>query len=300
MRSISLFLILSALVTVEQSAGAGRPIQNGLSLVIPLMIQEGNSTSGTATISRKLETPLTVELASTAPGLTFPATVTIPAGAINATFPITAVDNSDRDGSRNVSIKASAVFYASAAATATMTIRDDDIAGYRFGALTDIVNVNRPVQTTLAAIDIEGNAIVNAAEVVELSLILPDGSTRSVVPEKVTLAGAQGWAGSITLPAVSSPPLRLCARDAAGYRGESSPFDIMRVLPAHRLRPRLGCKPQPHLRKRARHRERVRKPRGRDRSEPSRDRGRGADWPKPWATCVDCSRRKSLRLSFRQ
>jgi len=65
---------------------------------------------------------------------------------------------------------------------------------------------------------------------VNLSLVLPDGSTQPLTPATALLTGATGWTGNVTLPNVTAPPLRLRATDANGYTGDSNSFDIMRVL----------------------------------------------------------------------
>ena len=66
-------------------------------------------------------------------------------------FTLTAADNLIRDGSRLVAIGASAGAFSNA--SATMTIRDNEVATYRFGGLPDIVDMGRPVAIVVSAAD---------------------------------------------------------------------------------------------------------------------------------------------------
>ncbi|MFL6515837.1 MAG: hypothetical protein ACJ8M1_12530 [Chthoniobacterales bacterium] len=200
-----------------------------LSLVLPTTVQEGSAAIGTVIISGTLNSPLEVDLASSATGtLTVPAKVTIEAGETSATFSLNAVDNNLRDGSRPVLISAQASSFTSGADS--IIVRDNEVATYRFSSLTDIVNVTAPVPVTVVAADIEGNPISGFSGNVNLSLVLPDGGVQPVAPGAVSLGGANGWSGDITVPVVTTPPLRLRASDANGNSGDSTPFDIMRVL----------------------------------------------------------------------
>jgi hypothetical protein len=52
-----------------------------------------------------------------------------------------------------------------------------------------------------------------------------------VIPESVTLAGAAGWNGSVTLSTSSTLPGRLQAIGSNGSAGASAQFEIMRTLP---------------------------------------------------------------------
>jgi hypothetical protein len=203
-----------------------------LALVLPPTVQEGSSAIGTVTIPGTLPTPLIVDLTSASPStLSVPAKVTIAAGSTSATFNIAAADNSVRDGSRSVLINANANANTFTAASAPIIIRDNEVATYRFSGLTDIVNVGGPFSITVSAADIEGNSISGISGTVNLVLVLPNGSTQAITPASVSLGGANGWTGNVTLPPVSTSPLRLRATDANGNVGNSIPFDIMRVLP---------------------------------------------------------------------
>lgn len=204
--------------------------QKALSLTTPTIVQEGLVGNGTVKISGTLTAPLTVNLSSSNPSsATVPPTVVIPAGATAADFTITAPENNLRDGSRNVTISASAATFTST--SASVIIRDNEVAGYVFSDLTDLVNVTSPIPITISAADIEGNPIYGVFATINLLLVLPDGSTQPVSPASAQLNGGSGWSGNVTLPAIAAAPLRLRISDNGGNTSDSKPFDILRVLP---------------------------------------------------------------------
>jgi uncharacterized protein DUF11 len=203
-----------------------RPI---LWVELPATLLEGASATGTVRISAAIRTKVPVTLTLNTSELTVPGSVLIPAGATAVTFSITGTDNALFDGSRSATITATSEGFADA--SSTLTIRDNDPVQYRFGAFADIVNVNSPVTTTISAIDVEGNIINGFSGTVHLSFVLEDGSTQAVIPESVTLAGAIGWTGSVTLSTSSTLPGRLHAIGSNGAAGDSAQFEIMRTLP---------------------------------------------------------------------
>jgi len=80
---------------------------------------------GSVGISSPAVSDLLVSLSSSNPNAaTVPASTTIPAGQTNATFPIAAVDNVLSDGSRTVTITATAAGYT--AGTVQLTVTDDE------------------------------------------------------------------------------------------------------------------------------------------------------------------------------
>lgn len=199
-----------------------------LSLTLPAIVQEGGSANGTVSIPGTLTTPLTVNLTSANESqATVPTTATIPTGSTSTAFSIAALDNTLRDGSRAVTISASADTFTGA--SKSITIRDNDVASYGFSINTDIVNLSGPI--TVSALDIEGNAISGFSGDASLGVVQPDGTVQPVTPAIVTLAGTNGWTGNVTLPADVALPVRLRATDSNGYTGDSMAFDVMRVIP---------------------------------------------------------------------
>jgi hypothetical protein len=200
-----------------------------LGLTLPTTVQEGGTASGIVTIPGTLTSALDVTLTSAnESSVTVPATVTIAAGQTQATFTITGVDNAVRDGSRSVSLSVAAATFTGT--SKAITVRDNEVAGYRFGTLGAMLNISNAVSTSITGLDIEGNAISGFSGVVNLSVVLPDSSTQPLTPATATLSGASGWSGSVTVPNLSASPLRLRASDANGNTGESTSFDVMRTI----------------------------------------------------------------------
>ncbi|MFZ1218016.1 MAG: hypothetical protein WAO00_01930 [Chthoniobacterales bacterium] len=200
-----------------------------LSVQLPATIIEGATAIGAVRLSSALSKKVTVALTVNNSELAVTASATIPAGATSTTFYIVGTDNAFYDGTRSATITATADGFANA--QSILIIRDNDPVGYRFGGFADIVNVNSPIPTTISAIDVEGNVINGFAGKVHLSFVLEDGSTQSVTPETVTLAGATGWTGSLNLSTSSTLPGRINAVDSNSLAGVSTLFEIMRTLP---------------------------------------------------------------------
>ena len=204
-----------------------------LQLSLPTTVLESSTTYGSVYIPGYLTEPLVVSLAANGEALTVsPATVTIPAGQTSASFTLSAPDNDRSDGSRPVLITATAPAFVSA--SATTVVRDNEVAGYRFDYLTDVLLVDAPVSLRISAADVEGNVIPGVSATVSLSVLMPDGTTLPVSPASVTLSGSAGWSGQVTLPtlppgALDALPLRLRAMDSTGRKAEFD-FDVMRQI----------------------------------------------------------------------
>ena len=199
-----------------------------VSISCPVLLQEGWRVSGTVSIPASLPGDLVVTLTSDNPeALAVPSMVTIPSASRSANFDINAVDNSMRDGTRTATITAAADQYQ--ATTEKVTIRDNEIAGYQFGPLSDIVRVNGPVAISVRPVDIEGNQIGDVSANVNLSLILPDGTTLPVTPGAISLTGG-AFNGSVILPDTFATPLQLRVTDADGMTGDSTLFDPMHMI----------------------------------------------------------------------
>jgi uncharacterized repeat protein (TIGR01451 family) len=199
-----------------------------LTLTVPTFVMEGSSGTGTVAISGTLADALLVNLeTASADNVILPATFFIPTGATQVTFPITAVNNSVADGTRIMTLTATAAGFTSSAKD--LAVRDNDPASYTFSSLTELVPTGSPQSLTVTALDLAGNVISGFAGTVNLDLMLPDGSALPVSPGGVTLGGA-GWTGMITLPTTSVSGLRLRASDAGGRTTLSPPFDPIRSL----------------------------------------------------------------------
>jgi len=218
----------SRLAATNQLMVLDNEVRN-LLLTLPLTIQESSMGTGTVSIAGTLLTNLNVSLTCSNPAeLAVPPLATIVAGETRATFPMIAADNTLRDGSRSVTISTAANSFTGT--NQVVTVRDNEIAGYRFSALSNIVNVSSPLDISVAAADVEGNAINGFGGVVNLSLVLPNNATLPLTPATVNFSGSTGWTGTVTFPIVNASPLRLRATDASGNLGESAQFDLMRTV----------------------------------------------------------------------
>ncbi len=203
--------------------------QRTFSVSLPATIQENVTGQGAVSIPATVQSNVTVQLSSSDPTVAnVPTMVVIPAGQRNASFSITPVNNALRDGSRTVTVTAAANDFTSG--SATTVIRDDEVAGYRVAPATDIVNATAPVSFTVAALDVQANAINAASRLVSVELVLPNGTAQPATPPTMTLAGTS-TTGTLALPANITPPYRIRITDVENNRGDSSLFDTIRSLP---------------------------------------------------------------------
>jgi hypothetical protein len=154
--------------------------------------------------------------------------VRIPAGQTQVAFTLSAADNTALDGTRNVNVTAAANTFSPA--SRSVVVRDNDVATYRFAALTDIVNVSKPMNLSVSAVDVEGNTIPNFSANVNLSVVSANGTAQALTPATVNVTGTTGWSGTVTFPALTDSPVTLRASDGDGTSGESPSVDIMRTL----------------------------------------------------------------------
>jgi Domain of unknown function DUF11 len=201
-----------------------------LALELPKSVPEGGEAIGKIIISRPTGFGFDVNLTNNKDDqIKIPKIVKIPAGASEVSFKISGLDNLSRDGTRLVSIDATANSFSNA--SGIMKILDNEVVAYRIGGFGDIVNVNAPVSAEVFATDIEGNDILNYNGMVNLVLALPNGSTQPIQSSAVNIDGANGWKGNLSVPNLSSTPLQIRVSDATGNTGQTLPFDLMRRLP---------------------------------------------------------------------
>ena len=199
-----------------------------LSLNFAASADEGSSVGATLAASGQLASSLTVTLSLDNGGtVSVPATVTIPAGQSQAVFQIDALDNALKDGSRTVGLSVSAPSFSGA--SRSILVRDNEVDGYRFNAIGELVNISSPVSLTVFAVDVEGNVIASHSGVVNLRVALPDGSTLAPTPGTATLSNGS-WTGTVTVPSGAAAPLRFRATGGGGVSSETNPFDVLRVL----------------------------------------------------------------------
>ncbi len=112
-------------VTITSATSGGAALALSLN---PSTVQENAGTSastGTVTLPANATAPLSVQLASSDSAVaSVPTVVTIAAGSSSASFTIAAIDNNTGEGTRTVSITASASGYTPS--SATLTVLDDE------------------------------------------------------------------------------------------------------------------------------------------------------------------------------
>lgn len=199
-----------------------------LRLALPTEIQEGQSALGAVRLSGTVGTNLYVNLSSTNPTVNLPRTVMIPADAMDVQFSISVPDNDAADGTRSTAIYASAPGFVPA--NAAVLIRDNEIAGYRFSPLSNLVITAGSIPVSISAADVEGNLVNYPTGAVHLSLVLPNGTRLPVTPGTVTFWDQTGWSGDVVLPSTSASPLRLMAEDDQGRSCVSTEFDPVRAI----------------------------------------------------------------------
>ena len=151
----------------------------------PRTFSEGagaNAALGTVTRNTDTSTALTVSLSSNNTGsATVPTAVTIPAGSTSANFPIGAVDNNIVDGSRTVTIMASASGFTPS--NRTVTVTDNDVA-----TLTLSLNPNT-FSEAAGANAATGTITRNTSTASALTVNLASSNiAKATVPSTVTIA----------------------------------------------------------------------------------------------------------------
>ncbi|MES2441001.1 MAG: hypothetical protein V4584_18195 [Verrucomicrobiota bacterium] len=200
-----------------------------LLLDLPEIAPEGGQVKAKVRIPGTLTTDLEVTLRSdTQDRISLPEKVTIPAGATEIGFVIDGLEDQIRDGSHRVEITATADTFTSA--SGSLTVRDNEPATYRFSPVPELVDATWPLVVTIKGIDIEGNEISRINGTIDVSLVLPDGSTPPALFAMVTRLGPSAWTAGIQFPLLQTSSLRLRAAGQGNAVGESNDFSLMRGL----------------------------------------------------------------------
>ena len=201
-----------------------------LRLEVPAAISEGaGAAAGTGTVSISgawpVDLAVALESADTSEA-TVPASVTIPAGQLSAAFSIAAADDADADGAQIAEISAAAAGFA--AATGTVSVRDDDIHHFAWSAIGSPqlrgysigVHVFAKTIDEQSASAFDGSVSISAANA---------GGAVPVSPATSETFAAGEWIGSVIVATAATGAV-LTADDGAGHSGASQPFDV--VTPA--------------------------------------------------------------------
>lgn len=203
-----------------------------------MVVDEG---SGTLTNAVRLAlggitvSNLVVNLASTdTTELVVPGSATVPAGTNRAYFNLTVVDDSETDGAQTVGLLASAAGFTNA--SIIITVRDNDLHHFSFGALSGACTSRVPFQVYVTAADISNATLYKYAGMISFRAIGPRG------PVTAEISGSNGWVrgtwnGYLVVNSPYAQTIYLEALDGQGHSGQSAPFSV--ALPAWAGSPRI-------------------------------------------------------------
>ena len=201
------------------------PLVLNVAIADASIAEEAGAAATTATVTRSdprgnLTVALTSDDTSEA---TVPAQVTLLDGQSSATFEIAAVDDSDVDGTQNVTITASAAGYSDA--SDTLEVTDEDVPLVLDLSLSDqSIAESAGIGATTATItrsDSRGDLVVS---------LTSDDTSEATVPAQVTLLDGQSSA-SFEISAVDDSLVDgtqnvAITASAAGYTGASEVLDV--------------------------------------------------------------------------
>ena len=201
------------------------PLVLNVAIADASIAEEAGAAATTATVTRSdprgnLTVALTSDDTSEA---TVPAEVTLLDGQSSATFEIAAVDDSDVDGTQNVTITASAAGYSGA--SDTLEVTDEDVPLVLDLSLSDqSIAESAGIGATTATItrsDSRGDLVVS---------LTSDDTSEATVPAQVTLLDGQSSA-SFEISAVDDSLVDgtqnvAITASAAGYTGASEVLDV--------------------------------------------------------------------------
>jgi uncharacterized repeat protein (TIGR01451 family) len=201
------------------------PLQLDLDLPTRLAEGAGTNNAGTVRLRGLADADFTVNLFSDDESeVTVPATVTIKAGQGSAKFYFAVVDDSERDGTQTVGVRAGAPGFIEGAAI--IRIADNDPHRFTVEVSTDPKFAGGNFPVTITALDVNGELIPAYTNAANLSA-WRDQNSLALTPNVTDAFAGAAWAGRVTINA-AGPGTRIVA-EFEGARGQSDPF---RVLPS--------------------------------------------------------------------
>jgi hypothetical protein len=187
-----------------------------------LTAYEGQTVSGSVSISGTLPNSLVVTLTSSNPAqFTVPTSVTIPAGQTTVSITGTAVDDTATDGTQSVTITATAPTFNNG--TATAWAYDNDVHHFGFSTISSPKLTGTPFSVTITARDIDNFTITPFNGTVSLSAA-GDGGTVAITPTATGLFSSGSWFGNVSCNTARTN-VRITAT-AGGVSSSSNPFDV--------------------------------------------------------------------------
>ncbi|WP_395741241.1 M36 family metallopeptidase [Prosthecobacter sp.] len=157
---------------------------------------------GTVTLGGVAVNAVTVTLASSDTSeLTLPVSITIPAGQNSAAVLAGIVDDTDLDGTQNVTISASAL--GNPAVTGAIAVRDNDAASFALSTVASPQREAAPFQFTITAQDINGLTLPAVAGPVTQTAANSSGPVSYNYPAANFVNGVWQQNVSVTVPAMN-------------------------------------------------------------------------------------------------
>lgn len=203
-------------VTDDESAG--------LSISVYGSIYEGGSgASGYILLGGAASSNLTVALTSSKPSrLTVPASITITAGSSYGYFTLAAPDNTATDGSETVVITASATGLLTA--STNVTVRDNDVHHFSFGAVASPRTASIPFSISISARDVNDVLVETFSDLAALSATGDSGSV-ALAPGATSPFSYGSWTGNVT---IAQPDSNVRITASVGAKtGRSDPFAVL-------------------------------------------------------------------------
>ncbi|MBK8039541.1 MAG: S8 family serine peptidase [Verrucomicrobiaceae bacterium] len=190
-------------------------------------VREGAAgTSGTLVAGGRLAVPVTVTLSASEAGqMTFPATVTLPAssGTSMVNFSVSAVDDALRDGTRPVTLTASAPGFEPG--TRAFQVLDNDVNHFVLSSIPSSQVKGRAFPVTVTAKDVNNLTLTTYNQPAVLSAA--DGSTTlPVTPATLTTWSSGVSTANVTVNAFASAAVLRVEDPAGPYFGLSNAFAL--------------------------------------------------------------------------
>lgn len=199
-------------------------------LSTPSLVNEGDGmleNRGAVGISGLLPADLEINLISAdITELTVPASVTIPAGQTSAVFAVTAIDDTDEDGTQIANVDASAIGFLSV--TNAVNVRDDDVNYFTWGEIYSPQLKGIPFGVQVSARTIDHHPAVSFTGTVTFSAEDNEGPV-AMTPGVSEPFTAGQWVGTIAIQ-TSSVGIAVTAEDDQTHVGQSGVFDVIAPL----------------------------------------------------------------------
>jgi uncharacterized repeat protein (TIGR01451 family) len=192
----------------------------------PAQVVEGSAAVPyTAYLTGTLDTNLTINLASSnTNAIGVPPTALLSAGQTSVVFNVTAPDNALFDGTRNVTLSASATGFSSA--TTNVNVTDNDLHHFNFSGITSPQQGGAGFALTISARDTNDVLMTSYSAAVALTAFDGTGNPVAISPVSVNFVNGQ-WAGTITALTWEFQNVRLLATDPGGRTNVSGLFDVV-------------------------------------------------------------------------